>query len=123
MSGPRILIVEDDTANRRVAEAVLVRAGYQVLAAADARAAFAELDRARPAMILLDLELPGLDGFETARKIRERPDGLRIPIVALTAHALRGDEERARAAGCDDYLAKPCRPALLRERVRHWAGG
>jgi CheY-like chemotaxis protein len=123
MSGPRILIVEDDTANRRVAEAVLVRAGYQVLAAADARAAFAELDRARPAMILLDLELPGLDGFETARKIRERPDGLRIPIVALTAHALRGDEARARAAGCDDYLAKPCRPALLRERVRHWAGG
>lgn len=123
MNGPRILIVEDDADNLRIASTTLQRAGYEVLSAPDARAAFATLDRVRPAMILLDLQLPGIDGFETARKIRERPDGVRIPIVALSALALRGDEDRARAAGCDDYLAKPCRPSVLRERVRRWAGG
>ena len=72
--------------------------------------------------VILDLGMPGMDGWEVARRLKADPETADIPIIALTAFALRGDEERARGAGCDGYLAKPCRPQTIREAVRHFLG-
>ena len=77
-----------------------------------------------PDLIMMDLAMPGMDGWEAARQLKADPETADIPIIALTAFALRGDEERAREAGCDDYLSKPCRPQTIREVVaRFLAGG
>jgi two-component system, cell cycle response regulator DivK len=118
----RILVVEDDLDNLRIAEKVLAREGYEVATAGDAPAAFEALAAAPPALVLLDLDLPGLSGFEALVRIRAEDAWRKIPILALTALAHRDDEARARRAGCDDYLTKPCRPETLRERVRHCLG-
>jgi DNA-binding response OmpR family regulator len=119
----RILVVEDDPDNLRIAETVLTREGYEVVSAGDAGAAFEALAIAPPALVLLDLDLPGLSGFEALARIRAHHEWRKIPILALTALAHRDDEARARRAGCDDYLTKPCRPEALRERIRKCLGG
>jgi len=116
----RILVVEDDVDNRRIVTKVLTGEGYDVVEAATGAAALAAVQEQRPDLIIMDLALPGIDGWEASRRIKATPDSADIPIIALTAFAMRGDEERARAAGCDAYVPKPCRPQTLREVVRQF---
>jgi two-component system, cell cycle response regulator DivK len=113
----RILVVEDDPDNRRIVVKVLAVDGYTTLEAADGESAVALARREHPDAILMDLAMPGVDGWEAARRLKADPATADIPIVALTAFALRGDEDRAREAGCDAYLAKPCRPQAIRDVV------
>ena len=116
----RILVVEDDADNRRIVAKVLTGEGYDVIEVATGAEAVAAVHQQRPDLIIMDLALPGIDGWEASRRIKAAPDSADIPIIALTAFAMRGDEERARAAGCDAYVPKPCRPQTLREVVRQF---
>jgi len=116
----RILVVEDDTDNRRIVVKVLTLEGYEILEATDGRSAIEIALGEHPDLIIMDLAMPGLDGWEASRRLKADPRSADIPIIALTAFAMRGDEERARKAGCDGYLAKPCRPHTIREVVRQF---
>jgi two-component system, cell cycle response regulator DivK len=109
-----VLVVEDHPLNRELAEAILERAGYDVLVAEDGETALDRVAARHPDVILLDVELPGISGLEVARRLKDDPATRAIPVVALTAYAMVGGEARARAAGCDDYVTKPIeRPKLL----------
>ena len=119
----KILVVEDDMDNRRIVIKVLTVEGYEVVEATDGIEALAQARAARPDLILMDLALPNMDGWEATRRLKSDPATRGIPIVALTAVAMSGDEEQARAAGCDDYIAKPTRPAMIREMVKRYIGG
>jgi CheY-like chemotaxis protein len=107
VAGEPILIVDDNPANLKLARVVLNREGYDVRTAADAEEALVTLRTFRPRLILMDLQLPGMDGFELTRRLKADPARSGVVILALTAYAMKGDEERARAAGCDGYIAKP----------------
>jgi two-component system, cell cycle response regulator DivK len=102
----KILIVEDVEYNRELL-VQLLEDDYEVVTAADGAAGIEAAARDRPDLILMDLSLPGVDGWEATRRLKARPETEAIPVIALTAHAMQGDEERARACGCDDYLTKP----------------
>ncbi|MCC2664397.1 MAG: Response regulator receiver protein, partial [Geminicoccaceae bacterium] len=102
----RILIVEDVEYNRDLL-VQLLEDDYEVLTAADGAAGIELAARGRPDLILMDLSLPVVDGWEATRRLKARPETLAIPVIALTAHAMQGDEDKARACGCDDYLTKP----------------
>jgi len=115
---PRILVVEDNPMNLELVRDILTAQGYEVLEAADGATGVAIARRERPALILMDLQLPQLDGLEATRQIRCDPRLAHIPIVAVTAHAMKGDDEKARAAGCDGFVTKPCLPDDLVEKVR-----
>jgi two-component system cell cycle response regulator DivK len=105
----RVLIIEDNPANMTLATFLLQSAGHSVLSAADAEAGLTLAREEQPDLILMDIQLPGMDGLE-ATMLLKRSDATRaIPVIALTALAMKGDEERIRAAGCDDYIAKPMR--------------
>jgi two-component system cell cycle response regulator DivK len=119
----RILVVEDDPDNRRIVAKVLSVEGYHVIEATDGIEALAQARAERPDLILMDLALPNVDGWEATRRLKSDPETRSIPVVALTAVAMRGDEEQARAAGCDDYLPKPARPAAIRAVVKKYTGG
>ncbi len=110
MAGERILLVEDNPMNRRVAEFLLKSEGYIVYEARDGPEALELVKTHLPDLILMDLQLPGLDGFATTRIIKEDAATKDIPVVALTAYAMRGDAERAVEAGCDGYITKPIDP-------------
>ena len=118
----KILVVEDDIDNRRIVAKVLSVVGYQVIEASDGVEALSQARNQRPDLILMDLALPKLDGWEATRQLKGDDATRSIPVVALTAVAMRGDEEQARAAGCDDYLPKPARPAAIRALVRKYTG-
>ena len=107
MSERDVLIVEDNRQNLELVQFLLEEVGMSVRAAADARQARAELERALPDLVLMDMQLPGTDGLELVAELRSDPRVRALPIVALTAHALRGDRERFLAGGCDGYIAKP----------------
>jgi two-component system, cell cycle response regulator DivK len=110
----RLLLVEDNELNRDMLCRRLRRRGHEVLLAADGQQGLDLALAERPALILLDLSLPGLDGWEAARRLKAAPETRGTPILALTAHAMAGDRERALAAGCDDYDTKPVElPRLL----------
>jgi CheY-like chemotaxis protein len=102
----KILIVEDVEYNRDLL-VQLLEDEYEILTAADGAAGIEAAARERPDLILMDLSLPGVDGWEATRRLKARSETENIPVIALTAHAMQGDEERARACGCDDYLTKP----------------
>jgi CheY-like chemotaxis protein len=102
----KVLIVEDVEYNRDLL-VQLLEEEYEVVTAADGAAGIEAAARERPDLILMDLSLPGVDGWEATRRLKARPETGSIPVIALTAHAMQGDEERARACGCDDYLTKP----------------
>ena len=102
----KILIVEDVEYNRDLL-VQLLEEEYEVVTAADGAAGIEAAARERPDLILMDLSLPGVDGWEATRRLKARSETEHIPVIALTAHAMQGDEERARACGCDDYLTKP----------------
>jgi two-component system, cell cycle response regulator DivK len=102
----KILIVEDVEYNRDLL-VQLLEDEYEILTAADGATGIEVAARHHPDLILMDLSLPGVDGWEATRRLKARSETEAIPVIALTAHAMQGDEERARACGCDDYLTKP----------------
>lgn len=103
----RILIVEDNQMNLELVSDILEWGGYEVIQARGGEEALTAARRSRPDLILMDLQLPEMDGLEVTRRLKEDEALKDIIVVALTAHAMRGDEERARAAGCSGYIAKP----------------
>lgn len=115
MGAKRILLIEDNAVNRRLAQFLLKSQGYEVWEVGSAPEAFASLKERRPDLILMDIQLPGMDGLAATRLIKSDPATAATPVIALTAHAMKGDEERMRQAGCDGYLAKPFHyPDLLK---------
>jgi two-component system cell cycle response regulator DivK len=107
MAGERILLVEDNVMNRRLAQFLLKSQGYTVFEAANGHEALELVKAHVPDLILMDLQLPELDGFTTTRILKQDPTTKDIPVVALTAYAMKGDAERASEAGCDGYITKP----------------
>ena len=112
----KILIVEDIEFNLELL-VQLLEDDYQIVTAADGEAGIEMAERERPDLILMDLSLPVIDGWEATRKIKANGELKHIPIIALTAHAMSGDEDKALAAGCDDYLSKPLDEDLLFEKL------
>jgi CheY-like chemotaxis protein len=107
VAGEKILLVEDNEVNRRLAEFLLRSQGYEVLEAATAEAAFEILATERPDLIVMDIQLPDMDGLEATRRLKEDPVLRDIPVVAVTSYAMTGDQQRAIAAGCIGYITKP----------------
>lgn len=116
-TGAVILVVEDNDANLMLARAILERAGFQVGSARSAEEAKQELQRMTPDLIVMDIDLPGQDGLSLTRELKAMAHTATIPIVALTAHAMRGDHERALAAGCDGYVSKPFKARQLLDAI------
>jgi CheY-like chemotaxis protein len=114
----RILYVEDNEDNIYVVKNRLGRAGFTVLVATDGEQGVSMATAERPDLILMDLRLPVLDGWEATRRIKAQPETRDIPIIALTAHAMTGDREKALEAGCDDFDTKPVEMPRLLEKVR-----
>jgi CheY-like chemotaxis protein len=106
-AGVPVLIVDDNPTNLKLLSYILSSQGYDVRTASDAASALAALQARRPDVILMDLQLPGMDGLELSRALKADPATRGIVILAVTAYAMKGDEERVRAAGCDGYIAKP----------------
>ena len=114
----RILIVEDTEDNRRIMRIALTGAGFEVLEVEDGMAGVAAAAEHKPDLILMDIQLPLIDGYEAARRIKAMPELTAIPIIAVTSYALSGDDIKAREAGCDGYMAKPFSPRQLVAQVR-----
>lgn len=123
-TGKTVLLVEDNPHNRKIFSGMLVHSGFAVVEAEDGHQALAAVtpDKPLPDVILMDLSIPGIDGWEVTRRLKADARTKAVPIIALTAHAMRGDEERARVAGCDHYLAKPISPKKVVEEVRKILG-
>jgi CheY-like chemotaxis protein len=124
-AGAHVLLAEDDAVNQLVVVEMLKKLDCFVDVAGDGRAACSSIERRRYDVVLMDCQMPGMDGFEATRRIRsaERGTGRREPIIALTADALSGSRERCLASGMDDYLTKPVSFALLRDTVERWTRG
>jgi two-component system cell cycle response regulator DivK len=118
----RILVVEDQEDNRRILRDLLTSAGYAVLEAVTGEEGVATAKRERPDLILMDIQLPGMDGHEATRRIKAHPDLRPIPLIVVTSYALSGDDVKAREAGADDYVTKPFSPRALLAKVRHHLG-
>ncbi len=122
----RVLVVEDESINRSVIQAMLVSLGFSADIAVNGREALERLHRNRYDLVLMDCQMPEMDGFDTTRNLRAREQGLdghrHTPVVALTAYAMKGDREKCLAAGMDDYLAKPVRKRALRALLSRWLG-
>lgn len=112
-----VLLVEDNEENREIYTTILEHSGYEVIEAREGEQALRLARDRSPGIILLDISIPRIDGWEVAERLKADPDTRGIPIVALTAHALPEDHRRARAVGCDSYLAKPVRPREVLEEV------
>lgn len=115
----QILVIEDQELNRKVVRIVLQSEGYDVLEATNADEGLRFLEEDNPALILMDIALPGQSGEELTRQIKANPNWCNIPIIALTAAAMTGDRERILKSGCDDYLSKPIDTQVLVKRVAH----
>ncbi len=113
MKNNAILIVDDNATNLKLARVLLTGEGYIIRTAADAEDALKVLETFTPNLILMDIQLPGLDGLELTRRLKADPGKKNIIILALTAYAMKGDEEKAFAAGCDGYITKPIDPDTL----------
>ena len=120
MPAHRILYVEDNFQNKRLVRKILTARGYNVLEADDGLTGVEVARKELPDLILMDISLPGIDGVEATQRIKAHADTTAIPIVALTANAMRGDRERFIAAGCDDYLPKPISTSELLEMIRKY---
>ena len=116
----RILVVEDREDNRQILRDLLGNTGYELVEALDGVQALAAVAKQRPNLILMDIQLPIMDGYEATRRIRSNPDNKSIPIIAITSYALSGDEGKALAAGCDAYVAKPYSPRQLLAKIREY---
>jgi two-component system cell cycle response regulator DivK len=116
----RILVVEDQEDNRQILRDLLSNAGYEMIEAEDGEQALAQAARHVPDLILMDIQLPILDGYEATRRIKADAALKAIPIIVVTSYALSGDEEKAHAAGCDAYVAKPYSPRALLAKIREY---
>jgi two-component system, cell cycle response regulator DivK len=116
----RILVVEDTEDNRQIVRDLLESAGYELIEALDGLEGVAAAEREHPDLILMDIQLPGIDGYEATRRIRAIPELATVPIIAVTSYALSGDEAKTRAAGCDGYVAKPFSPRQLLAKIREF---
>jgi len=114
----RVLVVEDTEDNRKIIRDLMTSAGYETIEAVTGEEGVAMAAEHRPDLILMDVQLPVLDGYEATRRIKANPALRHIPIIAVTSYALSGDEEKTREAGCDAYVAKPFSPRLLLAKVR-----
>jgi two-component system cell cycle response regulator DivK len=114
---PRVLLVEDNEMNRDMLSRRLMRRGFQVTVAEDGQAGVDMAATESPDIILMDMSLPVLDGWEATRRLKARPETQAIPLIALTAHAMAGDRDRALQAGCDDYDTKPIEFERLLEKI------
>ena len=114
----RILVVEDQEDNRRILRDMLGNAGYELIEAESGEEALKAVETQRPVLILMDIQLPVMDGYEATRRIRSKPELRSIPIIAVTSYALAGDEAKALAIGCNAYVAKPFSPRALLGKVR-----
>lgn len=117
MSGKRILLIEDNAVNRRLAQFLLKSKGYEVWEATSAPEAFAALKERRPDLILMDIQLPEVDGLTATRHLKADPATQDIPVVAVTSYAMKGDETRALEAGCSGYVTKPIDKTLFLDTV------
>lgn len=114
----RILVIEDTEDNRRILRDLLTHAGFELIEATDGEQGIRLAAEQRPDLILMDIQLPIIDGYEATRRIKANPDLRHIPIIAVTSYALSGDEERAAAAGCNGYIAKPFSPRQILAQIR-----
>jgi two-component system cell cycle response regulator DivK len=117
----RVLVVEDQEDNRRILRDLLTSAGYDVLYAEDGEEALIVASRERPDLILMDIQLPLLDGYEATRRLKADPVLRGIPVIAVTSYALSGDDVKAKEAGCDAYVTKPFSPRQLLQIIREYA--
>jgi two-component system cell cycle response regulator DivK len=116
----RVLVIEDQEDNRTILRDLLSSAGFAVLEARDGVEGVAAAARERPDLILMDIQMPEMDGYEATRRIKADPATAAIPVIAVTSYALSGDEDKAKAAGCDGYVTKPFSPRALLATVRTW---
>jgi len=116
----RILVIEDAADNRRLLRDLLTNAGFELLEAVDGEKGVAMAAEQRPDLILMDIQLPVVDGYEATRRIKGNPDLRHIPIIAVTSYALSGDEAKAVAAGCDGYVTKPFSPRQILAQIRQF---
>ena len=118
----RILVVEDTEDNRRIIRDLLTSVGYEMIEALDGAQGVAMAGEHKPDLILMDMQLPVLDGYEATRRIKADPALAHIPVIAVTSYALSGDEAKTKAAGCNAYVAKPFSPRQLLAKVREFLG-
>jgi two-component system cell cycle response regulator DivK len=116
----RILVVEDQEDNRQILRDLLTNADFEVIEAVDGEMGLAAAAANKPDLILMDVQLPGIDGYEATRRLKGDAALQAIPVIAVTAHALNGAEDKARAAGCDAYMSKPISPRQLLAKVREY---
>ena len=116
----RILVIEDHEDNRRILRDLLTSAGYESIEAVTGEEGVVLAETHRPNLILMDIQLPGVDGYEATRRIKANPALRHIPVIAVTSYALSGDDVKAREAGCDAYVTKPFSPRALLAKVREF---
>ena len=118
--GKCILVVEDQADNREILRDLLTFSGFEIVEATDGAQALDAITKRRPDLILMDIQLPVMDGYEATRRIKADPATKDIPIIVVTSYARSGDEAKARAAGSDDYVAKPFSPRALLTKIRKY---
>ena len=116
----RILLIEDQEDNRRIVRDLLTSVGFDLIEAVTGEDGVALADKHRPDLILMDVLLPGLNGYDATRLIKAKPELRQIPIIAVTSYALSGDDIKAREAGCDAYISKPFSPRELLAKIREF---
>jgi two-component system, cell cycle response regulator DivK len=116
----RILVVEDQDDNRRILRDLLTASGYELIEAVDGEQGVTAAQQERPDLILMDIQLPGIDGYEVTRRIKANEALRHIPIIAVTSYALSGDDQKAFEAGCDAYVTKPFSPRGLLAKIREY---
>ncbi len=116
----RILVVEDQPDNRQIIRDMLADTGYEIAEAENGEEALAAIAKQRPDLILMDIQLPVMDGYAATRRIKSDPALKSIPVIAVTSYALSGEEKKAREAGCDDYVPKPYSPRQLLAKIRQY---
>jgi two-component system cell cycle response regulator DivK len=122
VAGKLILVIEDHEENRRLLRDLLTSFGYELTEALTGEDGLTAAAANPPDLILMDIQLPGIDGYETTRRIKSNPALQHIPVIAVTSYALSGDDVKAFAAGCDAYVTKPFDPAELLEKIKGYLG-
>ena len=122
MAANRILVIEDHEENRRLLRDLLTSFGYELSEAVTGEDGLVAAEANPPDLILMDIQLPGIDGYEVTRRIKANPALRHIPVIAVTSYALSGDDVKALEAGCDAYVTKPFDPAELLEKIRGYLG-
>ncbi|GAB6183558.1 response regulator [Thermodesulfovibrio hydrogeniphilus] len=115
---PKILVVDDNEDSRELVKKILKKQGYEIIEAVDGEDAISKAVAYRPDLILMDISIPKIDGYEATRRLKQRIDFKDTPIIAFTAHAMRGDQEKALEAGCDGYISKPINVREFPEQIK-----